>query len=315
MQPDSPFCLSQEDWLALLPRLGPEWVPAALLEAAARDPGAGVYPLHDKLAVKLTARCCQPPFQGHYAFGRTAAAQALGGLYAAGARPVAALALLNLPEPDIPSRMLLGLEAGISSCCLDAGVTLVGIHVQAGPRLSCGLLALGHLNPGNLAHGSLPRPGDRLILSKPLGQGIYQAAQARGELHPHDLREWMELAAQPNSPGPTLDCLDGVHQVLEVGQQGLLGALQELVQENTSLRLERDAIPHMTRARELLGGLEPQAQWQALLRDPQLNGGLAVICSEDTVTEVLSILLQQGFIHASVIGQIVPEGPDKVWLA
>jgi len=314
-RPDPAPLLSQEDLLALLSRLGPEWAPPDFLDAVARDPQAGVYTRPENLALKFTLRSCQPPFSEPFAFGRIAAAQALGGLYAAGARPVAALALLDLPEPDIPSHMLLALKAGISHCCQDTGVALAGIHVQVTPTLSCGLLALGQINPRNLAHGSLPRLGDRLILGKPLGQGLYQAARARGELHPQDLQEWMALAAQPNSPGPALDCLDGVHQILEVGRQGLLGALQELEQAGTSLRLEVAAIPTMTRVRDLLNGLELRQQAQSLLRDPQFNGGLAVICSGETVTEVLSIFLQQGFIHASVIGQVVPAGPERLLLA
>lgn len=312
MPADAAFELGHDDLLTLLPRLGPEWVSSDLLEAAAHVPKAPSYRLHDKLAVKLTARCCQPPFQDPYVFGRVAAAHALGGLYAEGFQPVVALALLNLPEMDVPGRTLQEMEAGIARCCCDAKVMLTGVHVEPAARLSCGLLALGHASPGRLAHGHRARPGDRLILSKPLGQGIYQGLQANGALHPHDLREWIALAAQPNSPGPTLYCLAGVSQVLEVGPQGLLGALQSLRQEHTAICLEGDALPRMPRVRGHMAGEAPRAQNLALLHDPQLNGGLAVLCSASSVTEVLSLLLQQGFLHAAVIGRVVPEAAEGV---
>lgn len=299
----------------LLPRLGEAWVTPALLEAMAQQPEAAAYLMNEKQALTVGARLCQPPFPNYIDFGRVAAVQALSGIYAAGARPLASLALLSLPELDIPGHALSELEAGITACCQEAAVPLMGIHVMPGEELSCGLLTLGQLNPKNMAHGSLPRVGDRVVLGKPLGYGIYLAARQRGELHHHDLHEWLEVTGQANVSGPSLDCLDGVHQVLEVGDQGLWGCLQGLGQEGTSIRVDVADIPVLHRVHEFIGTADAAEYGRKLLADPQLNGGLLVVCAPESVTEVLSIFLQQGFGHASVVGEVVAAGPEPVLLA
>lgn len=307
------FPLAAAELQALLPRLGSRWVGPELLQSLARNPEARVHPVSEQLAFKVVQRCCQPPFEEPFLFGQVAAAHALNGLYARGARPVAALALLTLPEPDIPSRMLVGMEAGLSACCQLAEVELGGIHVMPGPTLSCGLLALGQLNPRNMEHGSPPSAGDRVILGKPLGDACYRAALARGLLHAHDVREWLDSALlQPNCSGPALDCLDGVHQVLAVEEGGLAAVLDQVGRPGMGVRLERGALPLLHRAVALAGEAAGGDPYPALLADSPLNGPLVVVCHPDTVTEALAIFLQQGFGHAAVVGEVVA-GQEEVW--
>ena len=337
--------LSPADFLDVLPRLGAIWGGEELCAAVRRQPEARVHLLDTQRAAKLVARRCQPPFTDPALFAQAAAAHALNGLYAAGARPLAALALLYAPDVDCPGRQLDALHAGFAAACASAGVTLAGLQVMPGETLSCGLLALGLLNPRNAEHGTAPQTGDVLILAKPLGDGLYRAAQARGALAAHDVREWLDaVVLKPGCSAPVLDCLDGVHQVCELGAGGLLASLQTLLRPGRGLRLDRAALPLLPRAMELaamVGKTAPGAgtslragfalaatervesdspfdpafdPYPAVLADTPLNGPLLIVCHPDTVTETLAIFLQQGFGHAAVIGAITAGSSELVWV-
>ncbi|HZX33704.1 MAG TPA: selenide, water dikinase SelD, partial [Rhodocyclaceae bacterium] len=188
----------------------------------------------------------------------------------------------------------------------------------------------------NLKRNSGAKPGDKLILGKPLGVGIYSAAFKKGNLKPGDYAAFIDSTTRLNTPGPMLSCLDGVHALTDVTGFGLLGHLLEICKgSGVSAQVDFAGLPILPQALPLaetgnvtgasnrnwasygervdlaphLGDVE-----RALLTDPQTSGGLLVSCSPDTVTEVLSIFLQQGFAHVSVIGEVV-DGEGRVTVA
>jgi selenide,water dikinase len=195
-----------------------------------------------------------------------------------------------------------------------------------------GLVVVGLVNPAHLKRNGGARPGDRLILGKQLGIGVYSTALKRDALGTGDYDAMIASATQLNTPGPVLACLDGVHAVTDVTGFGLLGHLLGMCRgSKLGARVDFAALPLLGRARELadagyMAGAS-RRNWDSfgqhvklaenlgdnertLLTDPQTSGGLLVSCSPETVTEVLSIFLQQGFSHVSVIGEVVEGLPS-----
>lgn len=284
---------------ALLPQLGARWNTPALAQSLSRCPEAQVHAFDELHACRVVASLVRPRLAHPGLFARVAAAHVLGEVYSAGARPVAALGLLGLPEFDSPGALLQALEGGLAQVCAVAEVEFSGVQVLPSPRLSCGLLALGLLHPRNLVHGTEPSSGDCILLSRPLGDALLARLQASGELAGHDVKAGQELLAQPQRCGPALDCLEGVHQVRRVGAGGLRACLARMLGPDTGARLERAALP-------LLPGLSlTAAEPDQLLQDVPCNGPLVVICAAASVTEVMSIFLQQGLGHGALVGEVV----------
>jgi selenide,water dikinase len=233
----------------------------------------------------------------------------------------------NLPLDTI--RLIL--EGG-ESVCAKAKIPLAGGHTIDSVEPIYGLVAIGLVHPGNLKRNSGARPGDKLILGKGLGVGLYSAAFKKGMLAQHDYEVMIATTTQLNTPGSTLGCLAGVHAMTDVTGFGILGHLVEICKgSGVTAVLDYDALPILPNvldyaARGCVTGASPR-NWagygdsvvldaqrfgdaeRALLTDPQTSGGLLVSCAPEVVTEVLSIFLQQGFEHAAVIGEIVEGEP------
>jgi selenide,water dikinase len=259
-------------------------------------------------------------------FGRIAATNAISDVYAMGGTPLFALALVGMPVSKLPTTTIARVLEGGEAVCREAGIPVAGGHTIDSVEPIYGLVAIGLVNPANLKRNSGARAGDKLILGKALGVGIYSAALKKDALHHSDYEVMLASTTQLNTPGPMLSCLEGVHALTDVTGFGLLGHLLEVCKGNgLRARVDHAALPLLPRARELAGaGCVTGASgrnWasygadvtladtigdvdRALLTDPQTSGGLLVSCSPDTVTEVLSIFLQQGFTHVSVIGEM-----------
>lgn len=176
------------------------------------------------------------------------------------------------------------------------------------------------------------RPGDCLILGKALGLGLYRAAHAAGELSSHDHTLLLNDRPQEDESARLLACLSGVHAMVALGGQGFLGTLWSVCQA-AGLRasLQLDHMPVLPSALALAEGgvaaaewrwakqdaghcwLAPAGEplgrgWQGTLSIPENSGSLLVSCAPETVTEVLSLFLQQDFNHAAVIGQLKKPG-------
>ena len=288
---------------------------------------AAVYAIDDERGVVSTTDFFMPIVDDPFDFGRIAATNAISDVYAMGGTPLFALALVGMPINVLPLETIAKILAGGESVCRAAGIPIAGGHTIDSVEPIYGLVAIGLVNPTHLRRNSDAKAGDKLILGKPLGVGVYSAALKREKLHETDYQAMIESTTQLNTPGPVLGCLDGVHAVTDVTGFGLLGHLMEVCKGSAlRARLDYSDLPFLSRARELADAgyitgasarnwdslkdrvvFAPEfgAIEQALLTDPQTSGGLLVSCSPDTVTEVLSIFLQQGFTHVSVIGELV----------
>jgi selenide, water dikinase len=312
----------------ILAGVAPGLLPPQLLVGTETSDDAAVYQINAQQAIVATTDFFMPIVDDPHDFGRIAATNAISDVYAMGGTPLFALALVGMPVNVLPVETIAGILEGGASVCRAAGIPIAGGHTIDSVEPIYGLVVIGLVNPAHLKRNSAAQPGDKLILGKALGVGVYSAALKKNELHPHDYEALIAGATQLNTPGPVLACLDGVHAMTDVTGFGLLGHLLEVCR-GSQLRavLSLSDLPLLPRARELASaGLVTGASgrnWasygeqvslaealnavdRALLTDPQTSGGLLVSCGPDTVTEVLSIFLQQGFSHVSVIGEMQP---------
>ncbi len=308
-------------------------VPKELLVGTETSDDAAVYQINRDQAIVATTDFFMPIVDDPYDFGRIAATNAISDIYAMGGTPLFALALVGMPVNVLPVETIGQILKGGEAVCRAAGIPIAGGHTIDSVEPIYGLVAIGLVNPTHLKRNCSARPGDKLILAKPLGVGVYSAALKKDQLHPSDYAAMIEGTTQLNTPGPLLACLDGVHALTDVTGFGLLGHLLEICKgSGLHARVDFSEVSLLPRARELVQAgfmtgasgrnwesygqlvnfavdLDPAAK--TLLTDPQTSGGLLVSCAPDTVTEVLSIFLQEGFNHAMVIGEMA-EGESGV---
>lgn len=306
-------------------------VPPQLLVGNETADDAAVYQINTQQAIVATTDFFMPIVDDPHDFGRIAATNAISDIYAMGGTPLFALALVGMPVSVLPLETIGGILEGGAAVCRQAGIPIAGGHTIDSVEPIYGLVVIGLVNPEHLKRNTAARPGDRLILGKAVGVGIYSAALKQDKLLATDYESLLASTTQLNTPGPVLACLDGVHAVTDVTGFGVLGHLAEICKgSNVAARLRFADIPLLPRAAELVeagfitgasarnwasyghlvriaAGLGNGAR--TLLTDPQTSGGLLVSCAQESVTEVLSIFLQQGFTHVSVIGEIAEGEP------
>ncbi|MCL2345859.1 MAG: selenide, water dikinase SelD [Desulfobulbus sp.] len=315
----------------ILAGLPPGIVPPQLLVGSETADDAAVYQINAQQAIVATTDFFMPIVDDPHDFGRIAAANAISDIYAMGGAPLFALALVGMPVNVLPLETIGGILEGGAVVCRQAGIPVAGGHTIDSVEPIYGLVVIGLVNPQHLKRNSTARPGDRLILGKALGVGVYSAALKKDKLHATDYEAMIASTTQLNTPGPVLACLDGVHAITDVTGFGVLGHLAEICKgSHVAARLSFADLPLLPRAAELVeagcktgasernwasyghlvrlgAGLGDSAR--TLLTDPQTSGGLLVSCAPEAVTDVLSIFLQQGFTHVSVIGEIVAGKP------
>ncbi len=302
-------------------------IPPQLLVGTETSDDAAVYQINRDQAIVATTDFFMPIVDDPRDFGRIAATNAISDVYAMGGTPLFALALVGMPVNVLPLETIGDILKGGEAVCREAGIPIAGGHTIDSVEPIYGLVAIGIVNPAHLKRNSGAKPGDKLILGKQLGVGVYSAALKKDQLHTGDYEAMVATTTQLNTPGPMLACLDGVHAVTDVTGFGLAGHLMEVCKgSGVAAEVRMADLPLLPRARELASaGFVTGASarnWASygdavklgagigdvernLLTDPQTSGGLLVACAPDTVTEVLSLFLQQGFSHVSVIGEVL----------
>ncbi len=322
----APAVLSE--MLAKLPR---DFADAALMVGTETGDDAAVYRLNDRQALVATTDFFMPIVDDAFDFGRIAAANALSDVYAVGGRPLLALAIVGMPVDRLPVETVQDILAGGAAVCNAAGIAVAGGHSIDAPEPIYGLVAIGLVDPDNVKRNSEAKPGDALILGKPLGIGILSAAMQGGRLDGAGYREMIETTTRLNSVGSDLAEVDGVHAMTDVTGFGLLGHLLEVCRgSGLAARLDVERIPVLPAARELAEqGLTTGAagrnwasfghevslpgdlaDWRrSLLLDPQTSGGLLVSCDPAEVDPVLRLFRDQGYPDAGVIGVMQAGAP------
>jgi len=286
---------------------------------------AAVYRLNDEQAIVATTDFFMPIVDDPFEFGRIAATNALSDVYAMGGRPLFALAIVGMPIGKLPNGVIRQILAGGEAVCRQAGIPIAGGHSIDAPEPIYGLVGIGVVNPRRVKQNGGGQPGDRLILGKPLGVGIYSAALKKGVLSDEQYAAMIAATTQLNTPGADLATIEGVNAMTDITGFGLLGHLLEITRASKlQARVEMSRLPllpgvgelaqdgHVTGASlrnwESYGAevnLPGIPDWQrALLTDPQTSGGLLVSCTPETRDAVLAVFSQHGFGQATEIGQL-----------
>jgi selenide,water dikinase len=307
---------------------------ANLMVGTETSDDAAVWRLNDSQALVATTDFFMPVVDDPRDFGRIAATNALSDVYAMGATPILALAIVGMPVGRLPVETIRAILEGGAEVCAAARIPVAGGHSIDSVEPIYGLVALGLVHPDKLLKNNTAQAGDELVLTKPLGVGILSAAFKQGRLDQAGYRALIASTTQLNTLGARLADIPGVHAVTDVTGFGLLGHTLELCR-GAGLGAEIDAA-----AAPLLPGVKALARagvrtgastrnWESygeavrfdagapgwvrdLLTDPQTSGGLLVAVAPDAAEAVLALAREMGFDRGARVGRIVggPVGID-----
>ena len=305
-------------------------MPPELLVGIETADDAAVYRLNDQQALIATTDFFMPIVDDPYDFGRIAATNAISDVYAMGGTPIMALALVGMPINVLSTATIGRILEGGESVCKAAGIPIAGGHTIDSVEPIYGLVALGLVHPDRVKRNADARPGDVLVLGKPLGVGILSAALKKEKLDAAGYERMIATTTRLNTPGPELAALDGVHALTDITGFGLAGHTLELARgARLGIEIDWQAVPVLAGVRELVAaghvtgasgrnwagyGADVQLPAgfgdteRALLTDPQTSGGLLVSCTPAAVDQVLAVFRRHGFGDAAVIGRAVPGG-------
>jgi len=294
---------------------------------------AAVWQLDGDTCVIATTDFFMPIVDDPADFGRIAAANALSDVYAMGGRPIMALAILGMPLGKLAPEIVRDILRGGSEMCARAGIPVAGGHSIDAPEPIYGLAVVGTCARQAIRRNSGAQAGDLLILTKPIGVGVYSAAFKREALSAQGYAEMVATTTQLNAVGAELARESGVHAMTDVTGFGLLGHGLEMAR-GSQLRVVLDvgAVPLLARAAELaqqgfVTGAS-QRNWasygeevelpagcpdwrRALLTDPQTSGGLLVAVAPERAAVVLRTIQDAGFAAACIVGR-AQAGPSGI---
>lgn len=293
---------------------------------------AAVYRLNADQALVATTDFFMPIVDDPHDFGRIAATNALSDVYAMGGTPILALAILGMPVDRMPIAAVQQILAGGAAACRAANVPIAGGHSIDNPEPVYGLVALGLVHPDRVLRNGGAKAGDRLILTKPLGIGVYGAALKRGSLNDGLYRAMIEVTTQLNTVGAGLGGAPGVHSVTDVTGFGLLGHALELCRSSgvaATIEIERlPLLPDVERlARDGFGTGGAVRNWSSysehvrlpaslpewrrgLLCDPQTSGGLLIAVDSAHADSLVAHCRASGFAAAVGIGALAAGEPE-----
>jgi selenide,water dikinase len=316
----------------ILAKTAPGLIPKDLLVGIETSDDAAVYRLNDRQAIVATTDFFMPIVDDPFDFGAIAATNAISDVYAMGGQPLFALALVGMPVNQIPLEVIRKILEGGESVCARAGIPIAGGHTIDSVEPIYGLVAIGLVDPRNLKRNAGAQPGDKLILGKPLGVGIYSAALKKGRLDERGYAAMIASTTKLNTPGTRLGQMDEVHALTDVTGFGLLGHTLEIAKgSGAAARIDWKSVPLLEHAMEFtregimtgasgrnwsgygsrvkLGAQLGEVE-KALLTDPQTSGGLLVACSPEACDAVLEVFRSEGFDDPAVIGEIVAGAPE-----
>jgi selenide,water dikinase len=323
---------------------GCKLAPAVLQELLAGQPATAAYKqllvgsdtADDAAVWQLDANTCivattdffMPMVDDPFDFGRIAATNAISDVYAMGGRPILALAILGMPVDKVATDTVREILKGGASVCASAGIPVAGGHSIDCPEPVYGLAVIGTCRPEHVRRNADARAGDALILTKPIGVGIYSAAIKKGALSPAGYTEMIATTTLLNRIGGELATDKHVHAITDVTGFGLIGHALEMARgSKLALSIRGSEVPLLAQAAELAQqgfvtgashrnwasyGKEVRlpvdcAEWRRhLLTDPQTSGGLLIACAPERADAIGRSIREAGYPAARVIGEARP---------
>ena len=315
----------------ILKKLPPITDPRVLVGT---EDDAGVYRLTDDIAIVQTVDFFTPIVDDPYDFGAIAAANALSDLYAMGAKPLTAMNLIAFPK-DGPLDVLGEIMRGGAEKAVEAGVSIIGGHSIDDREPKYGMAVTGVVHPQKMMLKAGVRPGDRLVLTKPLGIGIISTAIKAGRASEEMVRTAVTQMKTLNRASSEAMIEAGVRGATDITGFGLLGHLQEMLRTGgASARLRFPDIPFIDGVRDLVrtsvpGGtrsnlrfMEGKVTWPAgisedeklMLADAQTSGGMLIAVPESALGRLLDGLAARGVATRAVIGTVTENDRGMIFV-
>jgi selenide,water dikinase len=305
-----------------------------LLVGAATSDDAGVYRIDRHRALVQTVDFFTPIVDDPIRYGQIAAANALSDVYAMGGRPLTAMNIMGVPTDVIPPKIIHAILRGGSLTVKKAGCVLVGGHTIRNPEPIYGLSVTGLVSPKRMLTNAAARPGDVLLLTKPLGTGIVTTGIKRNLTSASLARRTIAVMSTLNSVGVEIAERGLARAATDITGFGLLGHLASLCRaSHVGAELHASKFPALGQevwelirqecvpggTKQNLSAAEPMVSWRGvapawrlLLADAQTSGGLLLCVRPRDVTNVLRILRRHRTPAQAIVGQIVRSSRPRI---
>ncbi|HEX9775653.1 MAG TPA: selenide, water dikinase SelD [Actinomycetota bacterium] len=313
--------LGPAELATVIARLAPAEADARLLVGYDTGDDAAVYRIDDATALVFTTDFFTPIVDDARAWGRIAAANALSDVYAMGGRPLLCLNVTAWPRESLPLEVLAEVLAGGAEVAREAGAVVAGGHTIDDPEPKYGMAVAGLVHPDRVVTNAGARPGDLLVLTKPLGTGVIATAHKNDAAPPEVLERAVRVMTALNASASAAMIAAGARAATDVTGFGFLGHLGRMLEASgVSASIEADAVPLIDGARELAeqghiaggtrrnrGYVEPRVRFgdgvdetsRWLLFDAQTSGGLVIACPPEGLDD-----LGAAAVGAAVVGAV-----------
>ena len=295
---------------------------------------AGVYLLNDEMALVQTVDFFTPIVDDPFQFGQIAVANALSDVYAMGGTPLTAMNLVAFPMKTMNGSVLREILLGGLSKMKEAGVALVGGHTVEDPEIKYGLSVTGLIHPDRILSNAKAKPGDSLVLTKPLGTGVISTAIKGGMASREAIDSAIGCMVTLNRRASELMQAAGAHACTDITGFGFIGHALEMVKASgVGMLIRSDNIPVLPEAREYAriglvpgGGYANREYFSCrvdvdpgvdsllidLLYDPQTSGGLLVSLPPHEAETLVARLRQEGHPVSTIVGEVVKEPEGRI---
>jgi selenide,water dikinase len=297
---------------------------------------AGVYRLRDDLALVQTLDFFTPIVDDPYDYGRIAALNSINDVWAMAGTPITAMAITCFPKKGVDTAILREIMRGGLETINQYGVTLIGGHSVDNEQIMFGYSVTGLIDPNKVATNSGARPGDVLILTKPIGTGVISTGIKKGRASESVVAGSVETMLTPGKYAAEAMREFGVKAATDVTGFALLGHAWELAcASKVTIEIQAAAVPLLEGAldlasegmltsgdktnREYIGAdveIDPSVDQNLvkLLFDPQTAGGMLIAVAEDKATALLTTL-SKSYPTARIIGRVTPPAPKSIIVA
>jgi selenide,water dikinase len=290
---------------------------------------AGVVRVSDDLALVQTVDFFPPMVDDPRGFGRVGAANSVSDVYAMGGTPLCAVSILAIPE-DLPAWVPAEILSGAVEVLTQANTAFVGGHTVNDKEVKFGFSVVGTIHPSRVWTNAAAKPGDALVLTKPLGSGYLCTAIKKGSLPAEDQAYVVDVMSQLNRGAAEAMNEVGVHAATDVTGFGLSGhAIGMADAAGVTFRLHvvdlplmQNLVAHATPA-NVCGGLGRNLAYaekrtaygnvvtdfqRSVVSDPQTSGGMLIAVAKDRLPALLAALEARGVATRAVVGEVVPRG-------
>jgi len=324
--------INQDDLQQVLSGLPEVNDPRVLVGARAAD-DAGIFSLEPEKALVQTVDVFTPNVDDPYIFGQIAAANSVSDIYAMGGQPLTALSIVSFPSDRLPLKIMQAMLKGGMDKLAEAGTVVLGGHSIKDETIKFGFAVTGIIDPKRIITNNAAKPGDVLILTKPLGTGVLSFAHQLGRAPEEGLQAAIEAMTQLNRAAAEVMTISNLKAATDITGFGLLGHLSEMVkQSRVTALIEADLVPSFPGVIDCLrqgiisGAAERNREYAAafiekendlpeellyLLCDPQTSGGLLMAVPTEKVSQVLTALEERS-VKGVIIGKILSPSEGRI---